>query len=123
MKTEFHLPLSVVTGSAIARRLVERAFAGRRHHAQLEDALIVTTELVENALRHTPPGSHLRLCVRPGVARIEVTDRSVAAPIVRSSGYAGAGGRGMRLVQAIARRWGVERTTDGKVVWAELETR
>jgi hypothetical protein len=29
-------------------------------------------------------------------------------------------GRGMHLISAIARRWGVEVTPDGKSVWAEL---
>ena len=29
-------------------------------------------------------------------------------------------GRGMQLVAAVASRWGVDLTSDGNVVWAEL---
>jgi hypothetical protein len=30
------------------------------------------------------------------------------------------GGRGLYLIEAVSRRWGVEVTPDGKTVWAEL---
>jgi len=42
---------------------------------------------------------------------------------VRQASSTTLSGQGMRLVAALATRWGVDHTADGKVVWAELSAR
>jgi hypothetical protein len=41
-------------------------------------------------------------------------------PRLRHGGPAARSGRGLHLVGALARAWGVEPSADGKTVWAEL---
>lgn len=122
MRTEFRLRLSAVAGSAVARRLVERAFRLWRLPHRVDDGLIVITELVENVIRHTPAGGDLRLYLRPGTVVIEVADSSPQLPVIREADPREARGRGIRMVQAIATRWGASPVPGGKVVWAELDT-
>ncbi len=50
--------------------------------------------------------------------RVEVSDVSTLSPTIREPSPGG--GRGLRLVEALADRWGVESRPDGKVVWFEV---
>jgi anti-sigma regulatory factor (Ser/Thr protein kinase) len=120
--TVYHLPLSARSGSAPARRLVAHALGRWRLSHRIDDTLIVVTELVENALRHAPPGSDLSLKLFPGVLRVEVTDASHQPPVLRPEQFGGPGGRGLRIVRALAALWNYTPTATGKVVWANLAT-
>jgi hypothetical protein len=52
---------------------------------------------------------------------VEVDDPRAVAPVVRAAGISDDGGRGMRLVAAMADRWGADMRADaGKTVWFEL---
>ncbi|MEU6041362.1 SpoIIE family protein phosphatase [Actinomadura sp. NPDC047616] len=93
--------------------------------AELADStVLLTSELVTNAVRHAGGRITLRL-VREGGLVCEVFDSSDARP--RVSRHAGdalrdaESGRGLHVVGRIARRWGVRRTPTGKAVWAEQE--
>jgi anti-sigma regulatory factor (Ser/Thr protein kinase) len=121
MTTEFRRRLSGAASSALARRLVEQALRTWRLTHRLDDALIVTTELVENVFKHTSDGGQLKVRLRPGALVIEVADDSPELPERRVPGRDGFGGRGIRMVEAIAARWGAKPTAKGKVVWAELD--
>lgn len=105
-----------------ARRFVTETLGRwRRHDAVLDDAALVVTELVTNALVHAHSATTVAVSSRVGTVRIEVTDASPVAPMPREHPHAtAASGRGMALVAAMAARWGTEPTPDGKVVWAEL---
>lgn len=89
-----------------------------------DDALLVASELVTNAVLHSgcDPSEEVEFVAEllPGTLRIAVTDpgRSGRAPAPQPN-YTGRGGFGLRAVAAIARRWGTERQT-GRLVWAEL---
>ena len=91
--------------------------------APIDDAQLVVSELATNAVVHagTPFSVSVR-CDGTGI-RISVHDRSLALPIVRQVGPTARSGRGLRLVTAVSRDWGVETTSDGKTVWAELPLR
>ena len=52
--------------------------------------------------------------------RILVRDWSPAPPVLREAFSTAVSGRGLRLVDALARRWGVDPTPDGKIVWVEF---
>jgi anti-sigma regulatory factor (Ser/Thr protein kinase) len=104
-----------------ARRFVAKALQEWGHpSALLSDAELVLSELVTNAVIHA--GSPVSVSVRPANAgvHLRVHDASPAEPRLQSPEPMQSGGRGMHVVAALARRWGVESTTEGKTVWAEL---
>lgn len=84
----------------------------------LEDALLVVTELVTNAVLHGRGAPLLRLRTAPARLRIEVADESPRPPKRRTSGPDG--GWGLALVELLTAEWGVVRSGRGKVVWCEL---
>jgi PAS domain S-box-containing protein len=84
----------------------------------LEDAVLVTSELVTNALLHTELPAALRLVSTPEELRIEVHDRSAAQPQRRRPGAQDEHGRGLTIVAALSRGWGARLTEAGKVVWS-----
>ncbi len=54
---------------------------------------------------------------------VEVFDQDMRLPRIRSAGENDEGGRGLYLVDQLARRWGSRPTADGKAVWFEIPTR
>ena len=86
----------------------------------VEDAGLLVTELVTNSLLHTHSPVGLKLLVRDGMFRAEVSDDDVATPEVRPADLDAATGRGMLIVDRLASTWGVEVATGGKTVWFEL---
>jgi PAS domain S-box-containing protein len=88
-----------------------------------DDAELLVTELVTNALRHGGPGVDLWLRPLPaGGLRLEVVDgRGGRAPTVQRPSDDAEGGRGLVIVQTLAARWGTERLAAGKQVWCELD--
>ena len=57
------------------------------------------------------------------VLLIETSDDNPSPPVVGRSTPTSEGGRGMLLVDALARRWGVRPAGDRKVVWFEVSVR
>ncbi len=106
-----------------ARRFVAGAL--REWHADerlLDDAQLVVTELATNAVLHARSPFLVVVRVDDTAVRLTVHDNSCVQPRVRRNGHrAVSGGRGLHVVAALTRRWGVEPTDDGKAVWAELE--
>jgi anti-sigma regulatory factor (Ser/Thr protein kinase) len=82
------------------------------------DALkLLVSEVVANVVVHARTSMRVRAYARPGCMRIEVSDDLPPDPHVRpSTGEA----YGLRLVEALASRWGVDAAPDGKIVWFEL---
>ncbi|HEU5353981.1 MAG TPA: SpoIIE family protein phosphatase [Actinocrinis sp.] len=103
-----------------ARRLVEQTLAGWGLSALGEVAQLLATELITNAIRYATRPIELRL-LRTGTLLCEVRDDDHYLPILREAGGLDENGRGLFLVSRLARRWGVSRTTHGKVVWFELD--
>ena len=95
--------------------------------ALLSDVLAALAELVGNAVRHADalPGDvvrvNWRLLVSEGARQVEirVTDGGASGPpLMRTVGHDSVDGRGLRIVTALADRWGVERDGLGQSVWA-----
>ncbi|MBB5889189.1 ATP-binding protein [Kutzneria kofuensis] len=110
-----------VSSAALARRFVTDTCAGWGVDGLAADACFIASELVENAVRHGQSRPRLRMNLRRGVLTIAVRDDAPARPERRAVGAAPTGGRGLFMIDAIARAWGYAPTwAGGKVVWAVL---
>ncbi|MBB6473787.1 ATP-binding protein [Sphaerisporangium rubeum] len=87
-----------------------------------DELALVTGELVANAVTHAGTMLGVRIRTRDGAAvRVEVTDRDDRPPTLFAPGGSDESHWGLVVVAAIASRWGYERLTTGKVVWAEVD--
>ncbi|MGW4521792.1 ATP-binding protein [Amycolatopsis sp. NPDC004378] len=105
-------------GMAVVRRFARLALQAWASGADVDDALLVVTELSTNALRHGTGRPVLRLSVGAGHVRVEVFDDDPAPPVRRSPGADG--GWGLALVERLSLAWGTARHGAGKVVWCAL---
>ncbi|MFB9535448.1 MULTISPECIES: SpoIIE family protein phosphatase [Streptomyces] len=112
---------------ASARSFVRDTLQGWGFADIVDDAVVLTSELVTNAVVHAGTSADL-LCLRSdeGV-RIEVADRypEREIPLQGAAINMGSpdreGGRGLQLCAALAGRWGVEYTPTHKTVWFQLD--
>ncbi|WP_078495997.1 SpoIIE family protein phosphatase [Streptomyces sp. LaPpAH-108] len=112
---------------ATARSFVRDTLQGWGFADIVDDAVVLTSELVTNAVVHAGTEAEV-LCLRtePGV-RIEVSDRypEREVPLQNAHAVMGSpdreGGRGLQLCAALASRWGVEYTSTHKNVWFQLD--
>jgi serine phosphatase RsbU (regulator of sigma subunit)/anti-sigma regulatory factor (Ser/Thr protein kinase) len=86
----------------------------------VDDAQLVVSELVTNALLHGGGRGEVRLRRIDDGVRAEVVDRSHNLPVVAVIGDRTLTGRGLHLVTRVSRQWGVEPLESGKIVWAEI---
>lgn len=106
-----------------ARGLVRTALAVWGLEDLADDGLLVVTELVSNAARHTSCRL-IRVSVnRPSESKvvIAVVDSSEVPVVPRQAQPDDTRGRGLMLVDALSARWGVTVLPFGKRVWCELE--
>jgi serine/threonine-protein kinase RsbW len=91
----------------------------------IDEAEIVVSELVSNAIRHARPlaDGNLRVHwkVKAGVVEVEVTDGgSDTTPRPAPRTIWAPSGRGLRIVRSLAHEWGVTEDRNGSTVWASL---
>lgn len=102
--------------SLLARDLGESFSVEGREVAQL-----LVSELVTNAVRHSDSDVILLDIGFHDDLRVAVTDASPQVPQPGPSTSNDRDGRGLLLVDSLAKRWGVDRTSgNGKRVWFEL---
>ncbi len=102
-----------------ARRLVRESLT-RWELLELEDSVeLLVSEVVTNAVRYAERPVSVRL-LRTDALRCEVGDDVPQLPRLRQAGPADEGGRGLYLVQRLAREWGATRLSTGKLVWFEM---
>lgn len=86
-----------------------------------EDALLIISELVTNAVSHALPPAVLTLHWTPcGILRIDVTDRGPLLPRPTRTDPMEEHGRGLSIVAAVATRHGTVALENGATRWAEL---
>lgn len=105
--------------AAVRRQLEEWGLADQDEVAYVCELLV--GELAANALCHAATRFRLTLAASHGVLRCEVADGDRRPPRLLEADLA-EGGRGMYLVDALARRWGCHQDGPGKTVWFELGT-
>ncbi|HET7416885.1 MAG TPA: ATP-binding protein [Solirubrobacterales bacterium] len=89
-----------------------------------DDATLITSELVSNAVLHARTA--MRLTLRSdglGFLRIELFDENPRIPVVAPPLEGATSGRGLGLVASLATAWGTSSEREGKTVWAELGDR
>jgi anti-sigma regulatory factor (Ser/Thr protein kinase) len=87
---------------------------------RIADAVLLTSEVVTNAVEHGAGRVLVRLLRRGTYVRIEVQDDSPTPPVLLAIGPTEERGRGLHIVSRLAARWGSRRAGTGKVVWVEL---
>jgi PAS domain S-box-containing protein len=113
------LPPSAAS-AARARRFVAAALAALPDRRAVEIAELLTSEVVTNAVVHGGSAVRVEIETVDGRTRISVSDNDPAQPELRSPSLDDESGRGMRLVDSLARRWGVQPAGAGKCVWFEI---
>jgi anti-sigma regulatory factor (Ser/Thr protein kinase) len=127
-----HVTLDLVPGLGAAH--AARAFTREKlaawdvRPADVEAVQLVVSELVTNALTHSPESEAitLQLLADDACVQVRVSDEGLSAPERRSPPDPGSGienGRGMWIVDAFTDHWGTESGEHGgKTVWCEVPT-
>ncbi|MFH8726641.1 ATP-binding protein [Streptomyces termitum] len=119
---DVHLP-SRPESARIARRLARYVVLRQwgLGPTLAEHAVLLVSELVGNAVRHTGARVFtLRVQRRPGRIRVEVRDPSRGLPCLMPVAELDISGRGLFLVDKLSDRWGVDLGPRGKTTWFEM---
>lgn len=112
-------PESAAAARRITHSVVLRQWALPPQTA--ESAVLLVSELVGNAVRHTGARVFgLRMLRRRGWIRIEVRDPSRGLPCLMPVQELDTSGRGLFLVDRLSDRWGVDLLPRGKTTWFEM---
>jgi anti-sigma regulatory factor (Ser/Thr protein kinase) len=88
-------------------------------------AVLLVSELVTNAIVHGEPPVELLVRMPDDYLHVEVHDADREAPVhlprAAPPPQERMGGRGLRLVQALASRWGLAEDESSKWVWFEID--
>jgi serine/threonine-protein kinase RsbW len=109
--------------AALVRQHISNDLAARSiTRDSVADVLLVATELVGNAVVHSPDVGDLDVAwdVDDGTVIVRVHDGSAAEPSPRQAGTTATNGRGLAIVAALANEWGVNHIGQGKQVWARV---
>lgn len=110
------------TASVVAaRRHVQRLLDSWGEDAAAWTCMQLISELATNAVIHARTEFTVELSRHGDVIRACVRDSSPAAPGVRRYSEDSTTGRGLRLVESMANRWGIDKTRGGKVIWFEID--
>ena len=103
-----------------ARVLLRRACLDWMLDDAYDDAGLVVTELVTNAVRHTGTPSRLTITLDGDGLHLAVRDQGALHPALLDDRPCSAG---LHLVTTIAQCWGVVPHIDGKTVWVRFPPR
>jgi anti-sigma regulatory factor (Ser/Thr protein kinase) len=105
-----------------ARRFVREALEMWELDDLVDAVTLLVSELVTNSVVHAESEVEVLVRLTPDAARVEVTDSSDTQLVPRDALDSDTSGRGLALVESVARRWGVRPgPSGGKTVWFEVE--
>jgi anti-sigma regulatory factor (Ser/Thr protein kinase) len=119
------LPFTPESAAVARRQLVDWLASLPARDERLDDARLVISELVGNAVRHARPLADGTMKVTwkasPDALDIAVTDGgALTTPEVVDAGVSDLAGRGLTIVETLAERWWVEATRSRTTVHAVL---
>ncbi len=122
------LPFAASSVGAARRRLVSDLMTAGIYDSAVCDVALVISELLSNALRHAAPlpGSEIRVAWRIDEESVQVSvsdGGGMTVPELGEPTPGATGGRGLRIVEKLSRRWGTSTGDDGTTVWAEVPVR
>ena len=109
-----------------ARRLVRETLADWGLDGYIDHTVLISSELVTNALRHGAGMINIRLYRARCELRVEVHDHGAGRPVRRHAGTADEGGRGLAVVDGLISMYNGQcgctddRTGPGKTVYVVL---
>ena len=110
------------SSAAEARAFVSQHLLGHDMPGLVDDIELVVSELATNATLHARTPFMVSLCGSEETVRLEVSDGSRLEPSVVAALALDTDGRGVAIVQALSRDWGVvSRASGGKSVWAQFD--
>ncbi len=108
----------------VARTTLRAALISHGLNELTGRAELLAGEMLANAIVHTSGDAELSVWWSQwGVLRMTVRDTSPRPPTLRAVRPYGEDGRGMRLLQALADRWGCSPLPSSKSVWCEISRR
>ena len=119
------LPFTASSVGVARRHLVSDLIEAGVRAPAVTDAALVISELLSNALRHGGPlpGSGIRVAwdLDADTVRVSVSDGGGSTrPELGQPTPSTTGGRGLRIVARLSRRWGTLCDNEGTTVWAEV---
>jgi anti-sigma regulatory factor (Ser/Thr protein kinase) len=123
LRARFDLVPAVESARA-GRRAVSAVLTGWGLPAYaIDDAVLIVSELVTNAVLHAREEASLELEIGYGEQwlRLSLADGSAVRPLARQAARGDESGRGMAIINALSDRWGVEDHRGGKRIWFEVD--
>lgn len=108
---------------ATARRFVREKLVAHHLSFLVDDVTLVASELTTNAVRHAGTRFTVTIAARADAVVLTVKDGSAARPVRTTPGPDDAAGRGVVIVDAVSRDWGVVVDGSAKAVWAAFGVR
>ena len=121
----FALP-GIPASVPVARMRVRAALGFHGLGEYADDAGIITSELVTNAVQHACGNGSETIGVTLAAAgslaavTVAVSDSSPEGPVKRDTPTGGEQGRGLQIVEALSAHWGWHHQNGGKAVFAIL---
>jgi anti-sigma regulatory factor (Ser/Thr protein kinase) len=127
------VPHSPPSASAVRHRFVDELRARGVPPMVVDDAALVLSELVGNAIRHGAPlpsgGIRVGWTVSADIIRVEVADggrgplrHEASAPLAAGGSADAERGRGLAIVSLLTTSWGSAFDSTSAVVWADVST-
>jgi anti-sigma regulatory factor (Ser/Thr protein kinase) len=86
----------------------------------IDDAAMITSELVTNSIRAGAQSIELLVDCTEDAFRIAVVDDADGEVVAGTPDALAPSGRGLRIIESLAARWGVDSHGTSKAVWADL---
>jgi len=104
-----------------ARHFVDECLRSWGLAMEIERIALAVSELVTNAVTHGRGPVALTLGANDDRIRVDIEDQGGGAPVLPPADpqHRGAGGWGLRLVDALADDWGIDTHGQGTTVWFE----
>jgi anti-sigma regulatory factor (Ser/Thr protein kinase) len=110
------------TAVSAARAYIEEALEACELTHLMDDAKLIVSELVTNAIRYTTDVVVVQWSVSEDAEFvIEVGDSAPELPEIATDDALSLHGRGLVIVAAVADDWGAHRIEGGKITWATLK--